>query len=291
MSLQFVASSSRVDHMRHTLKRGREEKLPKSIPPRGRGRYRSGSDDTQTGAFPVVRQKPPRSLNSNATRARLVTSVLVALMCALLGFGYAVQVHNTQSSYQTLSEEELVRLLDETSTQVDKLEERKSQLSQQLTSIKSAADKQKEAARIAQQNEQSSGILSGRLPAEGKGITISIAEDSERIDAATMFNLIEELRNAGAEVISFGDVRVVTNTYILDTKTGLQCDGKKMESPYLIKAIGDPDALQNAIQIAGGVGSKIKVQYHASVSLVQSDSIKIDQVRRGRDYEYAKTVE
>lgn len=267
------------------------DKLPKSIPPKVSGRVHASDDDTQTGAFPVVRRRPPRSLNANVNRARLVTSVLVALMCALLGFGYAVQVHNNQSSYQSLSEEELVRLLDETSTQVDKLEERKSQLNQQLTSIKSAADKQKEAARIAQQNEQSSGILSGRLPAQGRGVVVTISEESDRVDATTMFNLIEELRNAGAEVISFGDVRVVTNTYFLDTKSGLECDGKKMKAPYTIKAIGDPDALQNAIQIAGGVGSRIKVQYHASVSVEQSNSVRIDQVRRGQDYQYAKTVE
>ena len=277
--------------MRHTLRKKRDEQMPKSIPPRRPGRVRAPSDDTQTGAFPVVRRRPLRTLNSNATRVRLVTSVLVALMCALLGFGYAVQVRNNQSSYQSLSEEELVRVLDETSNQVDKLEERKSQLNQQLTSIKSAADKQKEAARIAQQNEQSSGILSGRLPAQGRGVVVRVTEDSDRVDASTMFNLIEELRNAGAEVISFNDVRVVTNTYLLDTRTGLQCDHSKLQSPYVVKAIGDPDSLQNAIQIAGGVGSRIKVQFHASVSVEQSDSVRIDQVRRVQDYQYAKPVE
>ena len=276
--------------MRHSRKDNAGD-MPVSIPPKTKVQVHTSDDDIETGAFPVVRRKPPKSLNANATRVRIITSILVALMCALLGFGYAVQVHNNRSSYETLSEEELVRLLDETSTQVDKLEERKSQLNQQLTSIKSAADKQKEAARVAQQNEQNSGILSGRLPAQGRGVTITISETSDRIDASTMFNLIEELRNAGAEVISFGDVRVVTSTYFLDTKSGLQCDGRKMAAPYTIKAIGDPDALQNAIQIAGGVGSRIKVQYHASISVEQSDSVKIDQVRRGQDYQYAKTVE
>ena len=277
--------------MRHTLRKKRDEQMPESIPPRRPGRVRAPSDDTQTGAFPVVRRRPLRTLNSNATRVRLVTSVLVALMCALLGFGYAVQVRNNQSSYQSLSEEELVRVLDETSNQVDKLEERKSQLNQQLTSIKSAADKQKEAARIAQQNEQSSGILAGRLPAQGRGVVVTVTEDSDRVDASTMFNLIEELRNAGAEVISFNDVRVVTSTYLLDTRTGLQCDHAKLRSPYVVKAIGDPDSLQNAVQIAGGVGSRIKVQFHATVSVEQSNSVRIDQVRRVQDYQYAKPVE
>ncbi|WP_317643630.1 DUF881 domain-containing protein [Bombiscardovia apis] len=264
---------------------------PVRIPPKAKGRIHGGGDDTTTGSFPVVRRKPGHVLDARFSRVKVLTSLLVAFLTALLGFGYMVQVNNTKSSYEGLSEEELVRLLDETSTQVDKLEERKSQLSQQLSSIKSSADKQQEAARIAQQNEQSSGILAGHLPAKGKGVTITIDESGDRIDAATMFTVIEELRNAGAEVIACNDVRVVTSTYVKDTKQGIDLDGSKLHSPYEFNAIGDPDALQNAVQIAGGVGSRIKVQFHASVSVQQSNSVKIDQIRLPQHYQYAQTVE
>ncbi|RBP99267.1 DUF881 domain-containing protein [Bifidobacterium xylocopae] len=263
---------------------------PPSIQPRG-GRVRGGGDDTRTGSFPIVRRKPPRTFGSRASRIKALTSLLVAFLCALLGFGYVIQVHNTKSSYEGLSEEELVRLLDETSTQVDKLEERKSQLGEQLRSIQSSADKQQEAARIAKQNQVSSGILSGALPAQGKGVQITIVEGQDRVDAATMFTLLEELRNAGAEVIAINDTRVVTSTYLKDDNHGLVCDGRKLVSPYTIKAIGDPDALQNAVQIAGGVGSRIKVQFHAQVTVEQSNSVRIDEIRRPQRYQYAQTVE
>lgn len=254
-----------------------------------KNRAHGGDDDTSTGSFPVVHRRPSRK--AMGSRARIVTAVLSAFMCALLGFGYVVQVRNTKSSYKGLSEEELVRILDETSTQVDKLEERKSELNQQLSSIKSSADKQQEAARIAQENEQSSNILAGHIPAKGPGIVITIVEDSEHIDASTMFTLIEELRNAGSEVISFNQVRVVTSTYIKDDPQGLECDGKKLASPYTVKVIGNPEALQNAVQIAGGVGSRIKVQFHANITVEQSNSVKIDQIREPQKYQYARTVE
>lgn len=255
-----------------------------------RHRHRS-SDNTDTGSFPMVRRRPSRSVNVNAKRARMVTSVLVALLCALLGFGYVVQVRNTSSSYESLSEDELVRVLDETSTQVDKLEQRRNELNRQLTSIQSAADKQKEAEKIAEQNAQTSGILSGRLPAEGKGVTILVTQHDTHVDAATMFTLIEELRNAGAEVISFNSVRIVTSSYVKDTKNGLVVDGNQLSSPYTIKAIGNPSDLQNAIQIAGGVGSRLKVTLNATVSVTQTDSVKIDEVRQPQQYQYARTVE
>ena len=87
------------------------------------------NDSTETGSFPVIRRKPKRvSLNAKSTRARLYSSVLVTMLCALLGFGYVIQLNNTNSTYETMSEDELTRLISETSSQVQKLEQRKSEL-------------------------------------------------------------------------------------------------------------------------------------------------------------------
>ncbi|PWG59403.1 DUF881 domain-containing protein [Bifidobacterium catulorum] len=249
------------------------------------------NDDVSTGTFPQVRKKPPRPTRRKDGRGRVATSILIIVLCALLGFGYVTQLQNSQSSYATLSEDELVRLLDETSAQVDTLEQQKAQLSEQLRSIKSAADKQKEVERVAKENEESSGILSGRLPAEGKGVVITVGQRNGHIPASMMFTLIEELRNAGAEVMEFNGVRVVTSTSFTDTDSGVACSGQSVTPPYTIKAIGDPSALQNAVQIAGGVGSQLRVKHGASVSVVQSDGVQINAVRQSTDYKYARTVE
>ena len=111
------------------------------------------------------------------------------------------------------------------------------------------------------------------------------------LDAATMYKLIEELRNAGAEVMVINSVRVVTKTYVSDTDDGLECDGVALRAPYRILAIGDPQNLQNAVNIAGGVGSSLKVKYGATVSVTSSDSITISQIRKSTDNTYARAVE
>ena len=249
------------------------------------------NDNTETGHFPVVKHTPKQKGRGEHLRARIASSALIMLLCALLGFGYMTQLHNTQSSYETLSESELARLLDETSTQVEKLEERKSQLTSQLASIKSAADKQKQAERVAKQNEETSGILSGRLPAAGRGVVIVVTQKSKHVDASTMFTLIEELRNAGAEVIQINTVRVVASTYIRNAGNGLESDGVRLGSPYEIRAIGNSDALRNAVQIAGGVGSELKMQLGADVQVSQHDRVRIDEIHRSQAYRYAKIVE
>ncbi len=252
------------------------------------------NDKAETSSFPVVvrKTKRRRSLDANPTRSRLITNIFVIILCALLGFGYVVQINNNQSTYETLSEEELTRLISETSNQVQNLEERRNELEDQLTSLQEAADTQAEAERIAQENEEISGILSGRLAAVGEGVIITISEGSTAsVDAAILFSLIEELRNAGAEVMAINDVRVVTSTYISDTDDGLECDGVELTAPYVIKAIGNQQNLQNAVNIAGGVGSRLEVRYGATVNVSTEDEVEIDEIAETKQYTYARTVE
>ena len=253
----------------------------------------SESDAIQTGSFPAVRRRVKPSLSGHITYTRIFTGLLMMLLCALLGFAYMIQVNRSNSLlYETMSEEELTRLITETHSQIQSLEMRKSELTGQLDSLKQAVNKQDEARRIAQQNAQANGLISGRLPAVGRGIIIHItAGEKENIDAATMFQLLEELRNSGVEVMSINDVRIVTSSYISQTKHGLLCDGVMIDPPYIVKAIGDPQNLQNAVNIAGGVGSRLKVKFGSSVLVSVPDEVEITATREPKQYEYAKPVE
>lgn len=250
------------------------------------------NDRMETGSFPAIRKKPRKNLNRNSDRSRLISSIFIMLMCALLGFAYMSQINNTKSTYETMDENELVRLLNESNTQISNLEQRKTQLTSQLNSLKSAANEQEQARKIAKQNEETSGLISGRLPAKGKGITVTVSRGStSRIDASIMFNLIEELRNAGAEVIAINEVRVVASTYIQDADEGLISDGMAIKPPYVVKAIGNPQELSNAVDIAGGVSAQLQVKYGANVNVEASDNVIIDEVREATQNKYAKTVE
>ena len=250
------------------------------------------NDRMETGSFPTVRKKPRKDLNRASNKSRLISSILIALMCALLGFAYMSQINNTKSTYETMDESELVRLLNESNTQISNLEQRKTQLNSQLNSLKSAANEQEQARKIAKQNEETSGLISGRLPAKGQGVTIRIGRGSTtKVDASIMFNLIEELRNAGAEVIAINNVRVITSTYIQDAEEGLIVDGTTIKPTYTVKAIGNPQELSNAVDIAGGVGAQLQVKYGSNVNVQPSDSIIIDEVREATQNQYAKTVE
>lgn len=66
---------------------------------------------------------------------------------------------------------------------------------------------------------------------------------------------------------------------------------KTLKAPYVVKAIGDPQNLQNAVNIAGGVGSRFKVKFGADVTVMPSDSVDISETREVGQYKYAKPVE
>ncbi|MDO5687749.1 MAG: DUF881 domain-containing protein [Pseudoscardovia radai] len=252
------------------------------------------NDSTDTGTFPVVKATK-RTSGATATRnallQKIVTSVLIILMCMLLGFGYVTQQRNTNENYQSLSEDELVRLLDETTTQVDRLEEQRTTLRSQVDSITNSTDKQAQLNEVAKQNATVSGILAGRIACHGSGVRITIAETGTHIDSARLFTVIEELRNAGAEAIAFDGVRITASSYVVDTDEGVEVDGTIVGTPYDIKAIGSPSALANAIQISGGIGSQLRVRYNANVTVTQLDDVVIDELAAAKTYQYAKIVE
>ena len=96
------------------------------------------------------------------------------------------------------------------------------------------------------------GILSGRLPAEGPGVRIALQDPAGTVRPATMLNMLEELRNAGAEAIQLGDRRVTASSAFTGAPGAILLDGAPLDPPYVWLVIGDPDTIATALEIPGG---------------------------------------
>ncbi len=103
-------------------------------------------------------------------------------------------------------------------------------------------------------------------------------------------NIVRSCTTPAPKSSDSNTVRVVTSTSVVDTQTGVTCDGTELSSPYTFRAIGDPEALANAIGIAGGVGSTLRVQYSAKVNVEKKDKIVISAIAPVKSYSYATTV-
>lgn len=226
-------------------------------------------------------------LRPRGTRSELLTG----LLCLALGFALAVQVgQSTGDQLSSLRQDELVRLLDEVTQRADQLDGQVSDLEAIRDDLQSEDGRDQAARDLAQQRAEQEGILSGRLPARGPGVRVDVADGDKPLEAQALFNLLEELRNAGAEAIQVNGVRLVTTSYFVDSGGGVVLDGATISSPYEWTAIGDPDTIDRALEIPGGALPRIREEGGEATTTVE-DEVLVDAVRIPGEPEHARRAD
>lgn len=227
-----------------------------------------------------------RSARPRASRSNLFAG-LVALG---LGFALVTQVQETsEQGLETLRQGELVRILNDLTQDNGRLSSELRGLERSRERLLSGADRSTEAVSAAQDRLDSLGILSGTVPAQGPGIEITITDPSGEIDAAILLDAIEELRDAGAEAMQIGSVRVVASTYLTDTDQGVSADAVSLDTPYRIRAIGDAATMASAMDIPNGV-TDVVTSKGGTARVEQFEDLTIDALHRVREPQYARPV-
>jgi len=110
-------------------------------------------------------------------------------------------------------------------------------------------------------------MLLGLTDVEGEGVIISL-KDNETVTAESISvtddisyylvhdldlrSLVNDLENSGAEAISINGERIVSTTSITCEGTIININGKKVGSPFTIKAIGPAIKMYGALTRPGG---------------------------------------
>jgi len=97
-------------------------------------------------------------------------------------------------------------------------------------------------------------VVNGTAPAHGPGVELTIGAD---IRAEDLQDLINELRNAGAEAIAIEDIRVIARTSVGGVPGSLDVDGFLLRDPITIRAIGRPDVLVGSLTRVGGIVAQL----------------------------------
>jgi uncharacterized protein YlxW (UPF0749 family) len=231
---------------------------------------------TDTGRAEQVREKL-------RTAARFGTSpagLLIGLLCGLLGFGLAVQVHSQTATggLATARQSDLVRILDDVSSREQRLRGQVAALQATRSRLASGGDRAAAALTEARSRASSLGILAGTLPAQGPGLDLTITDPRSRVDPDTLLDAVQELRAAGAETIEVNDVRIGLSSAWTGSAGGVSLDGKSLTAPYNVVAIGDPSTLAAAMNIPGGVADTVH-QQGGLVSSIQRDHVVVSALR------------
>ena len=211
------------------------------------------------------------------------TQVLIGVVLAGLGFALATQIHsNSSAGLQTLPQADLVRILDDLTSKNSRLEAERSSLIALNSEIVSGGASSQTALTAAQSRADALEILTGQVAAHGPGVVLDIYAPKEALPAEQIVAAVNELRDAGAEVVEIsgiGDdgnvtgVRVVASTYVVreHTPAAFRVDGVVLNPPFTFKAIGDGPTISAALNIAGGVTDQFRRAGSRVVLTLQSD--------------------
>ncbi|WP_263730852.1 DUF881 domain-containing protein [Cellulomonas sp. SG140] len=223
------------------------------------------------------------ALRPRATRAQ----VLAGVLCAVLGFAIVVQLRqNGDSALSQLRQDDLVRLLDEASTRSDQLSREAADLQRERDQLVSGSNNRQAAIDAARRSAATQGILAGRLPAVGPGVRITITDSSGSVRPITMLNMLEELRNAGAEAVQLNDQRVTASSAFTGSTGAVQLDGTTLTAPYVWLVIGDPDTIATALDIPGGAMAYVRND-GGSGSVDKLTEVHVDALRAAAEPRYA----
>ncbi len=110
-------------------------------------------------------------------------------------------------------------------------------------------------------------ILLGLTEVKGDGIIINLKDNNNvslsnigplddieyyLVHAGDLVEVVNDLRNAGAEAISINGQRIINSTAIYCAGNVIKINGEKISSPIEIKAIGSPELLYGAIMRPAG---------------------------------------
>jgi uncharacterized protein YlxW (UPF0749 family) len=218
--------------------------------------------------------------------------VLAAIILFIVGLAGAmqIQINADDDTYASARREDLIQLLDGLSTESRRLEGEIAQLEQTRSNLRSGADTQRVARDEAEKHLTELSILAGTAPAEGRGIRMRIADPKAAVDAAVLLDAVEEMRDAGAEVIEVNNtIRVVGSTWFGSDPRGLVIDGKPVSRPITLEVIGEPHSLEEAARFRGGIVSEITgPKIGGQVQIDQEDRVVIESLHASRENQYAR---
>ena len=232
-----------------------------------------------------------------------VISIVLGLMCFALTLGICIQiktVKNTNSVIGNNYEEnnlraEVLKYKEKYDNKYKDLENAEKELEKERqNSTKNDSELEKKEEEIVTGNK-----ILGLTEVTGPGVIVKLSDS--KLDSSTVLNpstllvhdvdlleVINELKNAGAEAISINEQRLVPNTSISCGGNIIDINGEKVGAPFEIKAIGLPEQLAGLLRQGGYL--EILRSASVGVELKKYNSIVIPKYTGVMTYQYAKVI-
>lgn len=132
-------------------------------------------------------------------------------------------------------------------------------------------------------------VANGLVEVSGPGVQVTVAGPVSVLD---LQDLVNELRNAGAEALALNDQRLIAWSAIATDGEQVMVDGQPVPDPYHLSAIGDPETLRTALLRPGGLVPLLSEANPAIIITVkESDRLTLPVYRQAFEFAYAKPTD
>lgn len=192
--------------------------------------------------------------------ARLGSRLSLALVAGLLGILAVGQLRGQAGvpGLSNLSATELTQLIANLTAGNDDLRDEVGELERQEAHLVDTKRRGETTVGELSGDLQRIRAWSGLTPVTGQGIAITVQGP---IGGDGVEDLLNELRNAGAEALSVAGVRVVTGVVVAGAPGGLSVENEAIGDAFEIRAIGSPQILTGTLNRTGGVIAQVTATY------------------------------
>lgn len=185
----------------------------------------------------------------------------IGIICFILTYVIFIQFKTIEETniteIETMTETELREKIALWKEKYEETSQKLQETRETIDEYRNKKEANQEAAELLDKELLQAQILAGETDVRGNGIVITLAdnEENEPLRPDILLHLINELNSAGAEAICINGQRItnmsdIVEIYIEDGKRYILVNGdieKRIISPYVIKAIGDPKYLESAL--------------------------------------------
>jgi uncharacterized protein YlxW (UPF0749 family) len=132
-------------------------------------------------------------------------------------------------------------------------------------------------------------VINGTAAAFGPGVELTIGAD---IRAEDLQDLINELRNAGAEALAVNGERITVRTAVSSERGAIALNGQRLTAPYVFGAVGAPDTLERALTRKGGLISYLQNTYpEGTIEVVKQRTVSLPPALNPATFQLAQPVQ
>ena len=183
---------------------------------------------------------------------QLRNQLTIAAVAFVLGLLVIVQLRTQASAaaFARLSSQELTVLVANLNDRNDDIRGEIGTLERELATLTTNTQRGEVSVDELRADLRRVRLYAGIDPATGPGVVITIRGP---VDGSGVEDLVNELRNAGAEAMAVESVRLVPGVVTMGPAGAVTVDGVPLGDPFDLSAIGAPDKLTGSLTRSGGI--------------------------------------